>query len=114
MDRKLLAKYHALKKTSDSLKEDSRKPIADELKAKKLSKVTVVAPDEKSLKKGLTKAQELLRAKFGDLGLEEDEMEEAEEELEPCAVCDDKGCPECYGEEASEESEEDVPESDEE
>ena len=70
MDKKMLAKYAALKKTSDSLKEDAKKPIGDELKAKKLSKVTVMAPDEKSLEKGLTKAQELLRAEFGEKGLE--------------------------------------------
>ena len=76
MDKKLQAKYAALKKTSDSLKEDTRKPFAEELGKKKLSKVTVMAKDEKGLEKGLTKAQELLKAKFGELGLEEDEMEE--------------------------------------
>lgn len=93
MDKKLLAKYAALKKTSDSLKEDARKPIGEELAKKKMNKVTVMAPDEKSLEKGLTKAQELLKAKFGEMGLEEDEMEEMDEES--CPMCSGEGCEEC-------------------
>lgn len=101
----MMAKYAALKKTSDSLREDSKKPFGEDLKAKKMSKITVAAPDEKSLAKGLSKAQEILKAKFGEMGLEEDEMsEETEGEEIDCPACDNEGCEECY------ESEEEVTE----
>lgn len=93
----------ALKKTSNELREDSKKPFGEELKAKKLSKVTVAAPDEKSLVKGLSKAQQLIKEKFGDLGLEEDEMEEDHED---CPMCDNEGCDECVEEEEAEQIEE--------
>ena len=35
-------------------------------------------------------------------------MEEMDEEMEPCPVCDDKGCPHCYEEAEEEESEDEV------
>lgn len=99
MDKaKLEAKIAALKKTSNELKEGTRKGLGEELAKKKVSKVTVIAPDEKGLAKGLSKAEELLKAKFGEKGLSEKDMEESDEgeELEhECPMCSDEGCEEC-------------------
>lgn len=104
MDKKLLAKKQALMGLSNKLKEDTRKPMAEELGKKKLSKVTVMAKDEKGLEEGLTKAQQLLKAKFGKLGLDEETMEEVDAE-EACPVCEGEGCEECALEETEEEAE---------
>lgn len=102
-DKKLQAKKEMLQKMSKNLHEDSKKSFGDELKAKK--KVIVEAPDDKSLEKGLSMAQKLLKAKFGDAGLDEESMEEADSEMdEDCPACDNEGCEECTEmEEASEE-----------
>lgn len=105
-DRKLAAKKEMLQRMSKGLRDDSFKGIGDELKSKKMSKVTVVAPDDKSLAKGLSKAEELIKAKFGEKGLEKDAMEEADEELEDCPECDGEGCEACDPEEMEESEEE--------
>ena len=95
MDKKKLeAKMAALKGMSSKLREDTRSPMKDELTKKKMQKVTVIAPDKEGLKKGLSKAEELLRAKYGELGLDEEEMEEESEESsedseDGCPICDD-------------------------
>lgn len=104
-DKKAMAKKMMLEKLSKELRDGSHKPIAEGLKGKKLSKVEVIAKDEKGLEKGLSKAQQLLKAKFGDAGLSEDEMEdvdseeyseEEEEEIdESCPICDGEGCKAC-------------------
>lgn len=88
-DKKLMAKKAALMGMSSKLKDETRSPMKEALDAKKKMKVSVIAPDEESLEKGLSKAQELLRAKFGELGLEEDEMGDLEEDYE------DGMCPHC-------------------
>ena len=99
----MLAKKEALQNMSKSIKEDSRKPMSDELKAKKLQKVTVMAPDEEGLEKGLSKAQEILKAKFGKLGLDEDEMEDMDEHMENCPICGaEEECEHCEPEEMEE------------
>lgn len=101
-DKKLDVKKAMLQKLSQDLREGSKKSFGDELKSKKMQKVTVIAPDEKGLEKGLSKAQQLLKAKFGEMGLEEDEMEEmdGEESSEhECPMCSGKGCGECEEEE---------------
>lgn len=91
-DKKLAAKKAALKGMSSKLREDSRKPMGDELGKKKMEKITIMAPDKKGLEKGLSKAQEILKAKFGELGLEEEEMEEMDSEGsedDKCPICED-------------------------
>ena len=98
-DRMNKARKEMLQRMSSDLREKTRKPASDELKSKKMEKVTVMAPDKKGLEKGLSKAQELLRAKFGELGLPEDEMEESDEEAEACPMCGDEGCPACESDE---------------
>jgi hypothetical protein len=107
-DRKLNAKKEMLERMSSSLREDSNKDIGKTLGEKKLSKVTVMAPDKKSLAKGLSKAQELLKQKYGDLGMDEEEMEEADEEAEyeDCPKCDGLGCGACESEEEEDSEEE--------
>lgn len=101
MDKKLAAKKAMLERMSKNLREDSKKSFGDELKSKKMSKVSVIAPDDKSLAKGLSKAQELIKAKFGEAGLSEDEMSE-DEEYEDCPICEGEGCEECEMEEVEE------------
>ena len=94
------ARKEMLSKMSDGMREDSKKSIGDSLKSKKLEKVTVVAPDKKGLAKGLSKAEELLKAKFGDKGLSDEDMED----ISPiCPECKGAGCDVC-DEESDEES----------
>lgn len=58
-----------------------------------LKKVTVAAPSEEGLKKGLSKAEQLLKMRSGmDMEDSEDE-EESEEECEGC----EEGCENCEG-----------------
>lgn len=78
-------------------KEMNEPTLGKKLSEKKLSKVTVIAKD----KKGLSKAQQILKAKLGKL-LDEDASEE--EETEECPLCEGEGCEEC--EEEAEESDE--------
>ena len=113
MSKKLDAKKLMLQKLSKDLKDTSNKNIGEDLKKKKLSKVEVIAPDDKSLEKGLSLAEKLLQKKFGDKGLSKEDMEEEtdgddfhddeeseeEEEAEECPYCKGKGCPECSEEE---------------
>jgi len=104
-DMKLQAKKDALMGMSSKIKDEARSPLKDELGKKKMS-VTVVAPDEKSLQKGLSKAEEILKAKFGKLGLDEESMEEAEEGSEDsCPICGDS-LEDMHEHEESEEDEE--------
>ena len=62
-----------------------------------MKKVTVAAPDEKSLMKGLSKAEQLLKMREGmdSEGEEEEEEEESEESEGECEECE--GCPKCKG-----------------
>lgn len=83
--KKQQARHEMLKKFSKSKGSELHEPtVGENLKAKKLSKVTVVSDSEDGLEKGLTKAQELLKAKLGaKFGLtDEDESEEPSEESE--------------------------------
>lgn len=103
MDAKLLAKKQALMGMSSKLKAEARSPMKEELASKKKMKVIIEAPDEKSAMEGLSKAQELLRAKFGSLGLDEGTMEELDGEEIDCPACNNEGCDECYESEEAEE-----------
>jgi len=55
-----------------------------------LKKVTVAAPDEEGLKKGLSKAEQLLKMRSG-MDMDSEEEEESEEECEGC----EEGCEHC-------------------
>ena len=100
-DNKLMAKMDALKGMSSALKEDSKKPMGEELQKKKMERVVVEAPDKAGLLKGLTKAEELIRAKYGEMGLDDKSMsssepsvdmgDDEEEEMEGM----DDACPMC-------------------
>lgn len=54
-----------------------------------MKKVTVAAPTEEGLKKGLSKAEEIMKMREG---MEMDDEEESENECEEC-----EGCPKCKG-----------------
>lgn len=60
---------------------------------KKMEKVTVMSDSKEGLKKGLSKAEEILKAKMGKSEESEDESEEMEDEYK---------CPECEGKEECE------------
>lgn len=91
MDKKKLARMEMLRQMSKSKAGEAHKGIGDLLKGKKVQKVSVIAKDEEGLEKGLSKAQQILKAKLGEKLLD-DEDEEMEEECEHCAG---KGCEEC-------------------
>lgn len=102
MDKKKLARMEMLKRLSKS-KPDISSSLGEALKGKKLSKVEVVSDSPEGLKKGLSKAEQILKAKLGDKA-EDSEEESSEEEV--CPVCEGAGCPECEAEESSEEESE--------
>lgn len=104
MDKKKAARFEALSKMSKDKSGDMFGPkVADKMKSKRLSKVTVMAEDEKGLAKGLTKAQQILKAKLGEMFDEKDEDESEEAEEHSCPACEDEGCAECEEEESDEE-----------
>lgn len=99
MSKKLEAKASMLKELSKKHKNSSFEGLDKELKSKQ--KVTVMAPDKEGLEKGLTMAQKLLKARFGEI------KEEEKEEDEACPECDGEGCDICSEpEEEEEEAEE--------
>lgn len=116
-DKKLM--LEARKSGFQALRDDMKDLMKEEglghfskLMPKKMMKVTVAAPDEKSLEKGLSKAEQILKAKMGEPSEEskmesplEESMEDEMESEEECEDCQGKGCPLCQ----SEESEESLP-----
>ena len=105
MEKKLKAKSEMLKMLSKMMSDDMYGGMGDELKSKKLNKVTVAAPDAEGLKKGLSKAQQIIAAKMGK-GEDELEDEYDMEDEYACEGCSGKGCPMCEESEESEESDE--------
>lgn len=99
-DKKLDAKKAFLQKLSGKSRDDMYGGIGEALKDKKVKKVTVAAPDKEGLKKGLSLAEKLLKAKYG----EDADLEDESEEEAHCAECEDEGCEAC--EEVEEEEEE--------
>ncbi len=100
-DKKMKAKSEMLKMLSKMMHDDMYSGMGDGLKSKKMNKVTVAAPDAEGLKKGLSKAQEIIAAKMGK-GEMEDEYD-MEDEYEGCKECSGKGCESCEEESESEE-----------
>jgi hypothetical protein len=94
MEKKHKAKMEMLKMLSKMMSDEGHEGLGEGLKGKKLQKVTVAAPDTASLKKGLSKAQQILAAKLGSS--EDSEESESEEECEDCAG---EGCESCESEE---------------
>jgi hypothetical protein len=96
MDKKLQAKAAMLKELSKKSKDSIYDKMGEGLKGKDkgVKKVTVVAPDEEGLEKGLSMAQKLMKAKFGKV---DEESEESEEES--CPICGEEDCPGCEDEE---------------
>jgi hypothetical protein len=86
MDKKT-AKMDMLKELSKEMSDDQYSPLADKLKGKKLQKVSVMSDSKEGLKKGLSKAEELLKMKgYGDSEEESEEGEEEESEEEASEV----------------------------
>jgi hypothetical protein len=97
---KMDAKKAMLKELSNKRKGEIFDGLGKDLKSKKAGKVTVVAKDKEGLEEGLSMAQKLLKAKFGEL-----KEKAVEEEDEDCPVCEGEGCSECsYEEEEEDES----------
>ena len=110
MDKKKLAKEMMLKKLSKLMSDDMYGDLGEGLKSKKLSKVTVVSDSPEGLKKGLSKAEQIMRAKLnkGEVKDEYDMEDEFPMSEESCPVCKGKGCKACEESEEEEESEEDM------
>lgn len=90
MDKKKLARMEMLRALSKKKSGEMHSPKGEKLKEKKLSKVTVIAKDKEGLEEGLSKAQQILKAKLGKM-LDED----SEEEVKECEHCEGEGCDEC-------------------
>jgi hypothetical protein len=91
-NKKLDAKKAMLKQLSGKTRNEMNSKVGEDLKSKKLSKVTVAAPSKEGLKKGLSLAEKLIKAKYG---MDEDEEETDEEHEHSCPACEDEGCVEC-------------------
>jgi hypothetical protein len=91
------------------LSKEMRKMMGDNF-GKSLKKVTVAADSEEGLKKGLSKAQEIM-AKKKMMPEMMPEMEDESEEMEECEACEGEGCEECEESEEYEDSEEMSPEA---
>lgn len=94
MDKKKLARLEMLKQFSKKKSGEAHEPtLGEKLKSKKLSKVTVMSDSKEGLKKGLSKAQQILKAKLGEkLGLEDEEEDEQEhdEDCPGCELCEEE------------------------
>jgi hypothetical protein len=95
MNKKLKARMDMLKRLSKEKQSESHSGLGEALKGKKLSKVEVIAKDKKGLEEGLSKAQQILKAKLGDKLVEEEGEEEEEYEAEECEECAGEGCEHC-------------------
>lgn len=80
-----------LKSDMMEMKKDGKKSLFEGKMPKKMQKVTVMADSPEGLKKGLSKAQQIMKAKLGM----EPEMEEEYEGK--CGMCGKKPC-ECEDE----------------
>ena len=80
MDKKS-AKAAMLKELSKEMSDDQYSPLKDLMKGKKMQKVSVMSDSPEGLKKGLSKAEQLLKMKGYESDSEdsEDESEEMEE-----------------------------------
>lgn len=108
MNMKQKARMEMLKKLSKDKGSELHSGLGEKLKSKKFSKVEVIAKDEKGLNEGLSKAQQILKAKMGDQVLSDDKVDESEDESmedsdEDCEVCHGEGCPVCKDEAGSDE-----------
>lgn len=76
----------------NELSKEMKKMMGDDY-AKGLQKVTVASDSPEGLKKGLSKAQEIMEKK----GLMKEEMEDKAEEMEEemCEACEGEGCEAC-------------------
>lgn len=83
MDKKS-AKAAMLKELSKEMSDDQYSPLKDLMKGKKMQKVSVMSDSPEGLKKGLSKAEQLLKMKgYEDESSEEESEEEsAEEEMD--------------------------------
>lgn len=94
---KMQLKKELLKMLSDEMKAES-KSSRGEMLPKKMEKVTVMSDSAEGLKKGLSKAEEIMEARSkmkGDMmskDMLEDMMEEEEESEEECGMCGKKPC----------------------
>lgn len=78
MDKKS-AKAAMLKELSKEMSDDQYSPLKDLMKSKKMQKVSVMSDTPEGLKKGLSKAEQLLKMKGYESEDSEDESEEMEE-----------------------------------
>ena len=59
------AKSMMLKELSKAMSDDQNSPIGDMMKGKKMQKVTVMSDSPEGIKKGLSKAEQIMQAKHG-------------------------------------------------
>ncbi len=81
MDKKS-AKSAMLKELSKEMSDDQYSPLKGLMKGKKMQKVSVMSDSPEGLKKGLSKAEQLLKMKGYDAESEDEESEDEGEEME--------------------------------
>lgn len=89
------ARMDMLKRISKEKMSEGHSGLGEMLKGKKLSKVEVIAKDKEGLEKGLSKAQQILKAKFGEEHSDDEDEMEKEDSEEACEECDGEGCEYC-------------------
>ena len=101
--KKLKARMEMLRKLSKDKSSEMHSGLGEGLRSKKFSKVEIIAKDAKGLKEGLSKAQQILKAKLGNNVDKSEDLSDDKEAL--CDACNDEGCELCE-EEAEELNEE--------
>jgi hypothetical protein len=108
-DKKLMAKKLMLKSLKDDMKQmvgEGRNDLSSLLDGKKMMKVSIASDSKEGLKKGLSKAEEIMNKKLGE------DFSDSSEEYD-CPKCEDKGCKLCEEPmDSEEESESEMEESD--
>lgn len=112
-NKKLAARKEMLKRLSSEKRQTVHEGLGKELSGKKkFQKVEVASDSPEGLEKGLSLAQQLMEARFGEkLDKKKSEgklasIEGDEEEHEGCPICDGEGCKLCEDEDAVDETEE--------
>ena len=90
MDMKKQAKIDVLKELMQAAKDSHKSSVKKGLDEMKAQKVTVAAPDKKSLLEGLEKAEDVLESSMPESEVEEMESSEEEKESEDMPSMEDK------------------------
>jgi hypothetical protein len=94
MDRKELKQemLKMLKSDMVGMKKKGKKDLFEGKMPKKMDKVTVMSDSKEGLMEGLSKAEQIMKAKLGDKSESKDESKEESKGKPKCDMCDMDPC----------------------